>query len=52
MAPARPHKPHAPHNDVPDEFEPHLQPIEPDEGPVPDFIPDDEEQHDEVPPCR
>jgi hypothetical protein len=34
------HKPHHPEKDVPDEFEPGAPPVEPDEGPVPDFVPD------------
>jgi hypothetical protein len=38
-----PHKPNHPNNDVPDEFEPGSNPVEPDEGPVPDSIPDDPE---------
>lgn len=39
---------HPPKNvDVPDELEPDTLPVEPDEGPVPDHIPDDPE-HDRV----
>ncbi len=34
-------------DNVPDEFEPGAPPVEPDEGPVPAFIPDDPE-HDRV----
>jgi len=40
-------KPNIPNNDVPEEFEPGAPPVEPDEGPVPDHIPDDPE-HDRV----
>jgi hypothetical protein len=36
-------RPHQPNNDVPEEFEPGEPPVEPDEGPVPAFIPDDPE---------
>lgn len=39
--------PHRPHKDLPEEFEPGAQPVEPDEGPVPAHIPDDPE-HDRV----
>jgi hypothetical protein len=37
-------KPHIPNSDVPEEFEPGAPPVEPDEGPVPDHIPDDPER--------
>jgi hypothetical protein len=47
MALVRLHQPHHPNTDVPDELEPGALPIEPDEGPVPAFIPDDPE-HDRV----
>ena len=40
-------KPHHPNTDVPDEFEPGVPPVEPDEGPVPANIPDDPE-HDRI----
>jgi hypothetical protein len=38
------HHPHPPNHDVPDEFDPGPLPVEPDEGPVPDGIPEDPEQ--------
>lgn len=41
------HKPHLPNNDVPDGFEPGAPPVEPDEGPTPEPIPQDPE-HDRV----
>jgi len=41
-----PTPPH-PYTDVPEEFEPGAPPAEPDEGPVPVFVPDDPE-HDRV----
>ncbi len=41
------HMPHRPGNDIPDEFEPGSAPTEPDEGPVPDHIPEDPE-HERV----
>ncbi len=50
MTNAHAHKPHHSNSDVPDvpeEFEPGAPPVEPDEGPVPDHIPDDPE-HDRV----
>ena len=37
------HTPH-PKTDVPDPFEPGALPVEPDQGPVPDNIPEDPEQ--------
>ena len=40
-------KPYLPHHDVPDELEPGVPSIEPDEGPVPAMIPDDPE-HDRL----
>ena len=40
-------KPHHPNHDVPEEFEPGAQPVEPDQGPVPPLVPDDPE-HDRV----
>lgn len=40
-------KPHYPKQDLPEEFEPGAQPVEPDEGPVPASIPDDPE-HERV----
>lgn len=40
-------KSHLPHHDVPDELEPGVPPIKPDEGPVPAMIPDDPE-HDRL----
>ena len=43
MVPVQVHKPQAPTHDVPEEFEPGTPPVEPDEGPVPAFIPDDAE---------
>jgi hypothetical protein len=46
MTPTHFSKPHHP-NDVPEEFEPGAPPVEPDEGPVPAFIPDDHE-HERV----
>ena len=46
MSGASPPTPH-PGHDVPDEFVPGSMPVEPDEGPVPDGIPDDPE-HDRV----
>ena len=39
--------PHRPHKDVPEQFEPGVPPVEPDEGPIPAHIPDDPE-HDRV----
>ncbi|PKO69814.1 MAG: hypothetical protein CVU22_03520 [Betaproteobacteria bacterium HGW-Betaproteobacteria-16] len=42
------HKPHHPEKDVPEEFEPGAPPVEPDEGPVPAFIPEDPE-HERAP---
>ena len=39
--------PHRPHKDLPEEFEPGVPPVEPDEGPIPAHIPDDPE-HDRV----
>ncbi|WP_180130785.1 hypothetical protein [Rhodoferax sp. BLA1] len=47
MYPTQPPQPDLPDNDVPDEFEPGAPPVEPDEGPVPAFIPDDPE-HERV----
>lgn len=44
------HKPPHPEKDVPEEFEPGGQPVEPDEGPVPAFIPDDPEHEREIDP--
>ena len=41
------HLPHRPGNDVPDEFDPGSAPTEPDEGPVPDPVPEDPE-HERV----
>ena len=45
------HKPNYPNNDVPEEFEPGAPPVEPDEGPVPDFIPQDPEHERLVDPA-
>ncbi len=39
--------PHRPHKDAPEEYEPGVPPVEPDEGPVPAHIADDPE-HDRV----
>ncbi|MBT3068921.1 hypothetical protein [Rhodoferax sp. U11-2br] len=47
MYPTQLPQPDLPDNDVPDEFEPGAPPVEPDEGPVPAFIPDDPE-HERV----
>jgi hypothetical protein len=47
MPSTRSHKPSHPNNDVPDELEPGLLPVEPDEGLVPAVIPDDPE-HDRL----
>jgi len=47
MTPTRIPKPHPPNQDVPEELEPGAPPIEPDEGPVPAFIPEDPE-HERV----
>lgn len=48
MLPTRFPKPKYPSQDVPEEFEPVTSPVEPDEGPVPSFIPDDpEHEYDE-----
>lgn len=44
------HRPPHPEKDVPEEFEPGGQPVEPDEGPVPAFIPDDPEHEREIDP--
>lgn len=44
------HKPPHPEKDVPEEFEPGGQPVAPDEGPVPAFIPDDPEHEREIDP--
>jgi hypothetical protein len=45
------HKPSHPNTDVPEEFEPGALPVEPDEGPVPDLIPDDPEHERLVDPA-
>jgi hypothetical protein len=37
------HHPHPPVHDVPDEHDPSTLPVEPDEGPEPDRIPEDPE---------
>lgn len=47
MYPTQLPQPDLPDNDVPDEFEPGAPPVEPDEGPVPAFIPEDPE-HERV----
>jgi len=47
MTPTNFPKPRQPDQDVPEEFEPGAPPVEPDEGPVPAFIPDDPE-HERV----
>lgn len=41
------HRPPQPSHDVPDALDPPALPVEPDQGPVPDLIPDDPE-HDRV----
>ena len=41
------HMPHHPGTEVPDEFELGYPPVEPDEGPIPDHIPQDPE-HERV----
>lgn len=52
MSRAHSHKPHQPSNDVPEEFEPGTTlPVEPDEGPVPAFIPEDPEHNRLVDPA-
>jgi hypothetical protein len=43
--------PHRPNNDVPEEFEPGAPPVEPDEGPVPTFIPDGPEHEPDIDPA-
>lgn len=40
--------PRHPNSDVPEEFEPGLPPVEPDEGPVPALIPGDTEHERDV----
>ena len=47
MLPNRSHRPSHPNTDVPDNLEPGLLPVEPDEGLVPAVIPDDPE-HDRL----
>jgi hypothetical protein len=47
MTPTHFPKPHQPNQDVPEEFEPGAPPVEPDEGPVHPFIPEDPE-HERV----
>lgn len=47
MSPTNFPKPHLPNNDEPEEFEPGAPPVEPDEGPVLPFIPEDPE-HERV----
>jgi hypothetical protein len=38
------HRPRHPSDDEPEDFEPGSLPVEPDEGPIPDLIPDDPER--------
>jgi hypothetical protein len=41
-------KPIHPNTDLPGEFEPGTLPVEPDQGPIPPFVPPEDPEHDRI----